>query len=135
MLDGRKVAVTVRNDREKFVQDVEQEIANQAEALGKARLVELWEAFKQVLLEVAEQVCGKSRSRVREKRTKWWNNEVKREIKLKKRKFKEYLRASENEKTAVYSRYKKQRRVARDAVKRDQEQSWEEFGRKIKRKF
>ncbi|KAF2882458.1 hypothetical protein ILUMI_23683, partial [Ignelater luminosus] len=53
--------------REEFVQAVEQERANQAE------VVELWEAFKQVLLEVA---CGKSRvNKRREKRTKWWNNE------------------------------------------------------------
>ncbi|KAF2883736.1 hypothetical protein ILUMI_22443 [Ignelater luminosus] len=39
--------------REEFVQAVEQDIDNQAEALGK---VELWEVFTQVLMEVAELV-------------------------------------------------------------------------------
>ncbi|KAF2882579.1 hypothetical protein ILUMI_23596 [Ignelater luminosus] len=88
--------------KEEFVQDVEQEMINQAEALGEA-------TFK----------------------TKWWNDEVKREIKFKKGRFREYLRVSEDEKTAAYSRYKEQRRVARNALKRAQEQSWEEFGRKM----
>ncbi|KAF2885358.1 hypothetical protein ILUMI_20827 [Ignelater luminosus] len=105
MSDGRKVAN--RNP-------------NQAEALGNAGLVELWKAFKQVLLEVTEEVCGKSR---KGKGTKWWNDKVKREIKLKKGRFKEYLRDSEDEKTASYSRYEEHRRVTRDAVKRIQEQS------------
>ncbi|KAF2905948.1 hypothetical protein ILUMI_00228 [Ignelater luminosus] len=46
--------------REEFVQADEQEIAYQAEVLRKAGLVELWKAFKQVPLEVAEQTAPTS---------------------------------------------------------------------------
>ncbi|KAF2900020.1 hypothetical protein ILUMI_06168 [Ignelater luminosus] len=95
--------------RKEFVKAVEQKIANQANTLGETGLVELWEACKQVLL---EQICGKSRVNKRsEKKTKWWNDEVKKEIKLKKGWFKEYLRTSE----------------------KGQKQSYEKFGRNIEK--
>ncbi|KAF2887978.1 hypothetical protein ILUMI_18195, partial [Ignelater luminosus] len=98
--------------KEEFVQAIEQEIVNQA--LNEAGLVEFWEAFKEIFLKVAEQVCGKSKmNKRRKKRTKWWNNEVKRKINLKK------------------ERYKEQKRVARNTVKEAREQPWEKFGRKI----
>ncbi|KAF2881462.1 hypothetical protein ILUMI_24714 [Ignelater luminosus] len=120
---GSQIQDKVLQVREQFLLAVEQEIANQAEALREAGLVELKEAFKQVLLEVAEQVCSRSRVKKRKKkRTKWWNAEVKTKTKLMKGRFKEYLRESEDEKTAAYSRYKEERRVVRDTVKRAQEQ-------------
>ncbi|KAF2893487.1 hypothetical protein ILUMI_12688 [Ignelater luminosus] len=69
---GECPSVLSRNEKSQSSRiSIDQEIINQAEALGEAGLVELWKAFKQILLEIAEQVCGKSRvNKKKEKRTK-----------------------------------------------------------------
>ena len=64
-----------------------------------------------------------------EKRTPWWNQEVKEAIRAKKDAFKAWLqdRSSSN----LQSRYTEARKAATSAVKKSKEKSWEELGRRL----
>ena len=62
-----------------------------------------------------------------EKRTPWWNQEVKEAIRAKKDAFKTWLQ--DRSSSDLQSRYNEARKVATLAVKKSKEKSWEEFGR------
>ena len=64
-----------------------------------------------------------------EKRTPWWNQEVKEAIRAKKDAFKIFLHNSSS--FNLQSRYSEARRAAAHAVKMSEERSWEEFGRRL----
>ena len=49
-----------------------------------ATVEEAWVEFKEAILSMAVEVCGMKRSKGQQKRTKWWNNEVKKAVRMKK---------------------------------------------------
>ena len=63
----------------------------------------------------------------REKRTPWWNQEVKEAIRAKKDALKALLQNRLS--SDLQSRYTEARKAATSAVKKSKEKSWEEFGR------
>ena len=76
--------------------------------------------------------CGRKRLRVAgdtEKRTLWWNQEVKEIIRATKDAFKAWLR--DRSSSDLQSRYTEARKAATSAVKKSKEKSWEEFGRRL----
>ena len=64
-----------------------------------------------------------------EKRTPWWNLEVKEAIRAKKDAFKAWLH--DRSSSDLQSRYTEARKAATSAVKKSKEKSWEEFGRRL----
>ena len=64
-----------------------------------------------------------------EKRTPWWNQEVKEAIRTKKNAFKAWLQ--DRSSSDLQSRYTEARKAATSAVKKSKEKSWEEFGRRL----
>ena len=64
-----------------------------------------------------------------EKRTPWWNQEVKEAIRAKKDAFKAWLQ--DRSSSDLQSRYTEARKAATSAVEKSKEKSWEEFGRRL----
>ena len=64
-----------------------------------------------------------------EKRTPWWNQEIKEAIRAKKDAFKALLQNRSS--SDLQSRYSEARKTATVTVKKSTEKSWEEFGRRL----
>ena len=80
----------------------------------------------------AAESCGRKRLRVAgdsEKRTPWWNQEVKEVIRAKKDAFKALLQ--DRLSSVLQSRYTEVRKAVALVVKKFKETSWEEFGRRL----
>ena len=91
-----------------------------------------WLLFRSAIISSAAESCGRKRLRVagdREKRTSWWNQEVKEAIRAKKDAFKAWLQ--DRSSSHLQSRYNEVRKAATLAVKKPKEKSWEEFGRRL----
>ena len=91
-----------------------------------------WLLFKSAIISSAAESCGRKRLRVAgdsEKRTPWWNQEVKEAIRAKKDTFKAWLQ--ERSSSDLQSRYTEARKAATSAVKKFKEKSWEEFGHRL----
>ena len=99
--------------REDFSAAVKQKL----ESLDKGTRVEdQWSALKSCLLDASDRVCGWTKGQVRRRETWWWNDEVDRAIKVKRRLWKEwkaggskeqYLEAKRTAKSKVYAVKKK----------------------------
>ena len=88
--------------------------------------------FRSAIISSAAESCGRKRLRVAgdsEKRTPWWNQEVKEAIRAKKDAFKAWLQ--DRSSSDLQSRYTEARKAATSAVKKSKEKSWEEFGRRL----
>ena len=88
-----------------------------------------WLLFRSAIISSASESCGRKRLRVAnnsEKRTPWWNQEVKEAIRAKKDAFKAWLR--DRSSSDLQSRYTEVQKAATSAVKKSKEKSWEEFG-------
>ena len=91
-----------------------------------------WSLFKSAIISSAAECCGQKRLRVAagsEKRTPWWNQDVKEAIRAKKDAFKALLQNRLS--SDLQSRYSEARKAAILAVKQSKEKSWEEFGRRL----
>ena len=91
-----------------------------------------WLLFRSAIISSAAESCGRKRLRVAgdsEKRTPWWNQEVKEAIRAKKDAFKAWLQ--DRSSSDLQSRYTEARKAATSAVKKSKEKSWEEFGRRL----
>ena len=89
---------------------------------------EMWNILKNILIKAAAQVCGINKINKRCKKTAWWNDEIKKEIKIKKKKWEDYLAKKTD---TEYNKYKIQRKKVNQLVKRAKTKSWQEFGEKI----
>lgn len=87
----------------------------------------LWKFFKETKIKVGEEICGKTHAR-KYKHTAWWNNNIKIEVKKKKKLWKEY---PNNKSACKFSKYKNQRKIVKDLVKEAKLKEWEEFGNKM----
>ena len=91
-----------------------------------------WLLVRSAIISSAAESCGRKRLRVAgdsEKRTPWWNQEVKEAIRAKKDAFKAWLQ--DRSSSDLQSRYTEARKAATSAVKKSKEKSWEEFGRRL----
>ena len=91
-----------------------------------------WLLFRSAIISSAAESCGRKRLRMAgdsEKRTPWWNQEVKETIRAKKDAFKAWLQ--DRSSSDLQSRYTEARKAATLAVKKSKEKSWEEFGRRL----
>lgn len=91
-------------------------------------LENLWRSLRDTIIKIARETCGSTRAIKTKKQTRWWNEEIKREVKIKKQRWQSYLR-NRNDKN--YDNYREQRIRVRELVKKAKQQSWEEFGRKM----
>ena len=88
-----------------------------------------WLLFRSAIISSTAESCGRKRLRVAgdsEKRTPWWNQEVKEAIRAKKDAFKAWLQ--DRSSSDLQSRYTEARKAATSAIKKSKEKSWEEFG-------
>ena len=88
-----------------------------------------WLLFISAIISSPAESCRQKRLRVSgdsEKRTPWWNQEVKKANRAKKDTFKALL--LDRSSSDLQSWYTEERKVATSAVKKSQEKSWEEFG-------
>ena len=91
-----------------------------------------WLLFTSAIISSAAESCGQKRLRVAgdsEKRTPWWNEEVKEAIRAKKDAFKTWLQ--DRSSSDLQFRYTEARKAATSAVKKSKEKSGEEFGRRL----
>lgn len=56
---------------------------------------DMWQKFKDGIIEVATEVCGKTTMNFKKKCTNWWTEEVKAKVKEKKEAWRKYLRSKE----------------------------------------
>lgn len=89
-----------------------------------------WRQIRNAILKAAQEVCGKYKTNKNKKQTKWWTNEVKEQIKMKKKTWKKYL---DNKNTSNYDIYKKERKKAKEMVIEAKRKCWEEFGNKMEK--
>lgn len=92
---------------------------------------QLWEEIKNTIINAAREACGVNRGNKQTKRTAWWNNEIKTQIRLKKKAWQEYL---SNKTENKYNTYKEQRTKVKILIKEAREKSWEMFGEKLEKK-
>lgn len=117
---------TARDYREK----IEKEMEKIKKYLKNLSLENLWKKVRDTIISVAKESCGSRRLGGDKKRTKWWSDEIRAEIKLKKQKWGAYLG---NKSERSYNDYKEQRTKVKELVKRAKQKSWEEFGEKMER--
>ena len=90
-----------------------------------------WLLFRSAIISSAAESCGRKRLRLAgdsEKRTPWWNQEVKEAIRAKKDAFKAWLQ--DRLSSDLQSRHTEVRKAATSAAKKSKK-SWEEFGRRL----
>ena len=88
-----------------------------------------WKRYREISMEVAEEVCGKTTGRrQRERETWWWCEEVRQAIAEKKKAFKEWQANRTEEKKEAY---KEKTRQAKRAVAVAKDAAWQEWSRDI----
>ena len=91
-----------------------------------------WLLFRSAVISTAAESCGRKRLRVAgdsEKRTPWWNQEVKEAILAKKDAFKAWIQNRSS--SDLQYPYTKARKPATSAVKKSKQKSWKEFGDRL----
>jgi Reverse transcriptase (RNA-dependent DNA polymerase)/Endonuclease-reverse transcriptase len=112
----------------KFEHLIEEKCIEKMENMENSTLEELWKIFKNIILDTAKEVCGTCKTNNHRKQTAWWTEEIKQEIKIKKRKWNLYL----NSNTALnHQIYKEQNKTVKKLVREAKEESWKEFGTKL----
>ena len=66
------------------------------------------------------------------KRTAWWNNEVKQKVKAEKVAWKKYLAS---QKSIDLDLYKTKRKEVKEEVRKSKQHQWEKFGEKLEENF
>ena len=99
--------------------------------LGENRNVELeWEDYKSALGNIGRHILGTTVCKDNKRRTPWWSDAVKLEVKKKKELFKKWLQSKEK---VDYQEYKKQRTNVTRLIQEAKKLSWEQFGENIEK--
>lgn len=114
----------------KYKQKITQKINSEYIDIENENVESLWLRFKEVVLEAAREVCGTAKMINGRKQTNWWNENIKNEVKKKKKNWRTYLsrRNTEN-----YEIYKRQRLKVKNMIREAKEESWRRFGEKMER--
>ena len=92
----------------------------------------LWTIYKRVITESANEACERKMIGGQNKRTAWWNNEVKQKVKAKKVAWKKYLAS---QKSTDLDLYKTKRKEVKEEVRKSKQHQWEKFGEKLEENF
>lgn len=111
-----------------FRENVERKIEDEPKQWEAMNLEQLWSHFKEIVLTTAKETCGTIVIHKNKKQTKWWSQDIKDEVKIKKEKWKLYLNQKSQE---SYDEYKQQRIKVKEMVLQAKQQAWEEFGTKL----
>lgn len=93
-------------------------------------LENMWTFFKNTLLKIAKETCGTILIDKNKKKTSWWNEDIKTEVKTKKKLWQTYLNNRNNEN---YNKYKVQRLKVKEVVNTAKQKAWVEFGEKMEK--
>ena len=91
-------------------------------------LDEKWQQYKKILLNCAEETCGRKQIKGNTKRTAWWNEKVQTRIRAKKEAWKKYLQTKKPEDRMDYV---SKRNIVKEEVRKAKQKQWEEFGQKL----
>ena len=86
--------------------------------------------MKDIIIDTAVEVCGVTKMNNKGKQMVWWTNEIKEQIKRKKREQKKY---TANRTVDNYEAYKQQRKIVKELVGKAKESAWKDFGEKLER--
>nr|CAH7736536.1 unnamed protein product [Callosobruchus chinensis] len=113
---------------ERYRKSVTEQCMQTQEKWREMDVKRLWTVFKNIVISSAENACGVSSMNKSKKQTRWWSDEIKRQVKIKKEKWNAYMDCKTAEK---YDEYKKERIKTKEMVIKAKKDSWEEFGRKM----
>ena len=85
-----------------------------------------WEELKGAVVEVASEVCRVSRKKRGVRRTKWWDEDVKKAVAAKKVAYRKMLEVETEE---TRQRYMEAKREAKKVVRRAKNEEWHDLGR------
>ncbi|KAB0805429.1 hypothetical protein PPYR_02399 [Photinus pyralis] len=105
-----------------FTQTLDQKLESWEQ---EENLEKLWTSFKVVVLDTARKTCGISKMHDGKKKTAWWSEKIKLEVK---KKWQQYIKSRTPDK---YEEYKHQRGAVKNLVLQAKKKSWEDFGRKL----
>lgn len=114
----------------KYQQAAHKNIERKINEIKRADAQQGWSIFKEAIITAAKETCGVCKPDKRKKQTPWWTEEVREEVKRKKREWRKYLA---NSTTEQYEIYKNQRKKAKEVVITSKERSWADFGEKMER--
>ena len=117
---------------EKYRKEIEKIYTEETTKTKSKEVEEQWSFFKHVLIKSASIACGTTCININKKQTKWWNQQLKEHVKIKKCKWKKYLQTHRQE---DYDNYKTSRRKVKELVREEKTKSWEEFGNKLEKDY
>lgn len=116
------------NRAEKYKNNIDTELEKFELKRKEGTVEEVWKIFKETLIKNARQICGVKKFKQDTKRTRWWNEGVKRTIREKKKAWKKYIYTKNHEDKEEYIR---KRNKAKIDIRKAKTQCWEEFGREL----
>ena len=113
--------------RKEFERKIAEKFMNSRYCQGSS--VEMaWDELKGAVVEVASEVSRVSRKKRGAKRTKWWNEEVKKAVAAKKMAYRKMLEVETDESR---QRYVEAKREAKRVVRRAKNEEWIDLGREL----
>ncbi|XP_045471756.1 uncharacterized protein LOC123678663 [Harmonia axyridis] len=116
---------------EEYRKDVEENMTR-VEIGVEEGVEEVWGRFKNILMESAKRVCGSVKIGRNRRGTAWWNDNLKRQIKMKKILWKKYLK---NRNACNYRKYKEQRKRVKQVTLEEKEKTWRDFGERMEKNY
>ncbi|KAJ3654264.1 hypothetical protein Zmor_013462 [Zophobas morio] len=113
---------------EKYEEAINKEIQKRQDNMKSMSTEQMWQELKRIMTTAVRDVCGVSKMNRKNRRTAWWSEEIQNQIKMKKKRWKEYLTKRTEEK---YNKYKQQRNIVKNMVKEAKNKAWQEFGEKL----
>ena len=112
----------------KYREMLEKEMQDRVNEQDWGNVENQWEKLKLSILKVARKVCGITRLNSSKKQTSWWNDQIKKQIRSKKERWKIYLgnKTEEN-----YNKYKEERKLVKAQVLAAKSDAWKDFGNKM----
>lgn len=117
-----------RENRDMYRRVTDEEFKRREEEEKEWTLEERWKTFRETVLTTAENICGKRKFSKYRKRTKWWNEEIRRMVKEKKVAWHKYNRTGTQ---ADRQEYNERRKLVKVAIRQQKRKTWREFGEQI----
>ena len=127
----RKIRVDkLRNDeiRRSFENKISEKFAGVSEQCSD--IESEWRMYKRGFLSVAEECLGKGTRGGDNKKTKWWNEEIKAAVAEKKKVYRAWLQNRSEDNTQAYRVIK---RKVKDLVKKAKDEDWKKFGEDLEK--
>lgn len=87
----------------KYEKVLNEKIQRTSGTVNYTNIEELWNDFKMNIINAAKEVCGVNKRNNAKKQTAWWTEDIKKEVEIKKKAWKNYL---SNKTTDNYEKYK-----------------------------